>query len=289
MIYYLGIDGGGTHTRCSIYDQEGILIDILTLPSIHFMKVSPQQMIETLNEAKQYFEQKIESDQEIRVALGLGGYGANPDIRKLIENAVYTVYPKALIMNDAQLALHANLGQDDGIFLISGTGSIALYQKDTNQTRRGGFGYLIGDEGSAFWIGKKILEQFTQEADTRIPRTKLYDLMMTHLNLDSPQDIIKVIDDQNVHYRNFLAQLSYTMKDCSGVKDIYIQAGYELARLANSFQYEKNTPLAIGGSVLQNNKIVRDSLIKNLDPALTFINTPHEAEYAAYRLLKESQ
>ena len=286
MTYYLGIDGGGTNTRCTLYDQEGTKIDTLTLPSIHFMKVSPKQMSDTLNEAKQYFKK---TNHSIKVALGLGGYGANEDIRKLIETAVYSVFPSALIMNDAQLALHASLGQDDGIFLISGTGSIALYQKDKIQTRRGGFGYLIGDEGSAFWIGKKILERFTQEVDTRIPRTDLYEKMMTHLKLNSPQDIIKVIADQNDNYRNFLAQLSYTMKDCEGVEDIYTQAGHELARLANSFQYEKSTPLAIGGSVLQNNNIVRNSLIKNLNPDLAFINTPHEAEYAAYRLLKDSQ
>lgn len=69
------------------------------------------------------------------------------------------------------------LDGENGIVIIAGTGSIALALKDNIVTRCGGWGSQLGDEGSAYWIAKKMLSIFCQEVDGRLEKTKLYELI----------------------------------------------------------------------------------------------------------------
>lgn len=74
------------------------------------------------------------------------------------------------------------------------------------EERRGGFGYLISDEGSAFWIGKHILLLFTEEADGRQERTEVYDAIMAHYDLNDPYEIIALMNKGS--YRETVASLA---------------------------------------------------------------------------------
>lgn len=289
MIYYLGVDGGGTSTNFKLYNNEGQLMEEISLPSIHFMKATQEEMITTLKQSYDHFKKLNYEPSNFKVVLGLGGYGANPDIRKIIEEATYEVYPQATLMNDAQLALISALNNEDGIFVISGTGSIALYQSEGQQTRSGGFGYLIGDEGSAFWIGKKIIERFTKESDNRIPQTELTPAILQYFKLDNPQQLIQVIANSKDNYRALLAELSGAMHNIESVQDIYKQAGIELAELANSFKTINNeTPVAFGGSVLLKNQTVKQTAINHLNDNLVYTESNNEPEYTAY-LINQTQ
>lgn len=74
--------------------------------------------------------------------------------------------------------------------VIAGTGSIALSLKNNKLTRCGGWGYQLGDEGSAYWIAKKMFHTFCKETDGRLEKTVLYDLVMKECHLDIDYDII---------------------------------------------------------------------------------------------------
>ncbi|CAM3609830.1 N-acetylglucosamine kinase [Erysipelothrix urinaevulpis] len=281
MKYFLGVDAGGTSTRFVIFNHEGELLDVLKLESIHFMKVDDATMKERLMEARIYFGERYDLEETF-VAMGLGGYGQNLEIRQRIENVVYSVFPNAYLTNDAKFAMISALNMQDGVFVISGTGSIAFRSKDTIESRRGGYGYLVGDEGSGFWIGKKLLERFTQEADGRIPKTECYSVLMKELNLSTPYDIVPLASSQDTDYRTWVASLAGLLSNVESVQDIYAKAGRELSRLANSFNIKEQTNIAFGGSVLVHQETVRKELIKNLDPLYNILEFEHEIEYSAY-------
>ena len=283
MKYYLGVDAGGTHTRYTIFDTEGNQIESLERQSIHFMNVSYEKMLLELQEVRDVLETRDYSIDDMGVVFGLAGYGANAEVRKNIENQIYAVFPHAILMNDAMLAMTAALGKEDGVFVIAGTGSIAFRRLGCAEDRRGGFGYLVGDEGSAFWIGRKLLALFTKEADGRLPKTSLYTTIMEHFDLKTAYDIIAVVNENNSRYRNWVAELSGLCAQCDAehVQNVYREAGLELAELANSFELNGATNIAFGGSVLLKNELVRNTLVQNLNKHYNIVNNNKPAEYAA--------
>ena len=73
---------------------------------------------------------------------------------------------RVLVVNDALVALEAGAPGRPGVVLIAGTGSIAYGRNAQNQSARaGGWGYMLGDEGSGYWIGRAALRAVLREAD----------------------------------------------------------------------------------------------------------------------------
>jgi N-acetylglucosamine kinase-like BadF-type ATPase len=98
---------------------------------------------------------------------------------------------RTLVVNDALVALVAGAGDAPGVVIIAGTGSIAYGRNaQGHAARAGGWGYLLGDEGSGFWIGRRALSAVVRAADGRGPGTELTERVMTHLKLVRPSDLI---------------------------------------------------------------------------------------------------
>ena len=91
--------------------------------------------------------------------IGMAGYGEDLKIREKIEASVFKVFP-AIIMNDAHFAHISALNNQDGVLVISGTGSIAFHKKNNEFSRKGGFGYLIDDGGSGFGLVNRFYVHF---------------------------------------------------------------------------------------------------------------------------------
>ena len=104
-----------------------------------------------------------------------------------------------LVVNDALAALVAGAGdQGPGIVLIAGTGSICYGRNEAGQAARaGGWGYLLGDEGSGWWIGRRTLSAVMRAGDGRGPATLLTERVLAHLELDETSDLI-----HEVYYRD---------------------------------------------------------------------------------------
>jgi N-acetylglucosamine kinase-like BadF-type ATPase len=92
------------------------------------------------------------------------------------------------VTHDAKAALYAGNAAGCGVVLISGTGSIAYGRNDQgSEARCGGWGYLVGDEGSAVWIGQEGLRAASYDHDgrgspTTITRHLFEDLGVTDFN-----------------------------------------------------------------------------------------------------------
>ena len=93
------------------------------------------------------------------MCLGVAGVDREDDdqiVRGIMRRLGFRTH--ALVVNDALVALVAGVGDDPGVVLIAGTGSIAYgVNQDGFAARAGGWGYVLGDEGSGYWIGRQAL------------------------------------------------------------------------------------------------------------------------------------
>lgn len=285
MIYYLGIDAGGTSSSAMLFDRQGETIAHFKKESMHYMRVGFDGISRILNEINAEIDLLNLNISTLHVAIGMAGYGADPQIRKSIENEVYSVFKDANISNDAHFAMIASLNNEDGVYCISGTGSIALKRDEGTFSRKGGFGYLLDDEGSAFWIGKQVLSIFTKEDDGRLPKTKFHQTMLNHFNIKEAYDLVSIANQQASDYRQWVADIAYIgskFMNNPNIERIYITAGEQLAALANAFEIKDNDKIAVGGSVLINNDTVRDSFIRSLDSRYQFVETNMPVEKSVY-------
>src|SRR4029453_18751567 len=100
----------------------------------------------------------------------------------------------ARVVNDAAIALVAGAEERVGIVILAGTGSIA-YGADRagNTARSGGYGFLLADEGSGYWLGHQALRATVRSADGRGPHSLLADLVFESLGVRSVAEMVPVV------------------------------------------------------------------------------------------------
>ncbi|VTU00327.1 Uncharacterized protein OS=Planctomyces maris DSM 8797 GN=PM8797T_07327 PE=4 SV=1: BcrAD_BadFG [Gemmataceae bacterium] len=127
-------------------------------------------------------------------ALGLAGVDlAGTDvIRGWAERA--NLSDRVSVANDATLLFAAGTPDGWGLAVVAGTGSIAfaLDQQGT-AARAGGWGYLLGDEGSAYRTGLLAIRAACRSADGVTPPTKLLPALMDRFDVSDPREIIPVV------------------------------------------------------------------------------------------------
>jgi N-acetylglucosamine kinase-like BadF-type ATPase len=98
---------------------------------------------------------------------------------------------KLLVTHDAIAALYAGNPTGCGVVLIAGTGSIAYGRNEEGEEdRAGGWGYLIGDEGSAVWCGLEALRAISHAVDGRGPPTRMTALLLQQLGVGQFSDVL---------------------------------------------------------------------------------------------------
>jgi N-acetylglucosamine kinase len=105
----------------------------------------------------------------------------------------------ARVVNDAAIALVAGAEERVGIVILAGTGSIA-YGADRagNSARSGGYGFLLADEGSGYWLGHQALRATVRSADGRGPRSLLADLVFESLGVRSVAEMVPVVYEKGL-------------------------------------------------------------------------------------------
>lgn len=156
ITHYLGIDGGGTKTEFAIADARGNILSRLTLGPSNPNDVGLEACLAVIDEGIRAISADIKPEN-ISLFAGLAG-GISGNNRRLIAQYLSTYsFGKYDNGSDAQNAVSACLGNEDGIAVIMGTGAIAFAQKQGVQYRVGGYGYLLGDEGSGFALGRDAI------------------------------------------------------------------------------------------------------------------------------------
>ena len=194
-MFVLGIDAGGTKTVCLLADEHGRVRATARGPGANLQTLGELEVEKVLHEV---MDSVLADEDAPPAAICLGMAGVDrPHDNAIVRGIMRRIGHKApvLVVNDALAALVAGAGEDGpGIVLIAGTGSICYGRNDAGQAARsGGWGYILGDEGSGWWIGRQALTAVMRAADGRGPATLLTGRVLAHFGFSQPSDLVHEI------------------------------------------------------------------------------------------------
>lgn len=260
--FYMGIDGGGTNLRVAVVNQAlGVMAQSLrgtANPNAVGRETAVTLIQDAMREAIQ--GAGITADQVAGVGIGVAGAPVERD-ETWLRDIVTPVTPKARIVpsSDHEIALVAALGERYGLLILSGTGSnVYAVNREGQSAQVGGWGYLLGDEGSGYWIGMQALRAVVHHADGSGHGTRLTDEILTKLGLDHPKDLIAWIYQNNRH-RDIAGLASVVLELAAGVGDsialsIIERAAQELKAQADTALkrlHVQKLPVALTGGLLE--------------------------------------
>lgn len=200
--FIIGIDGGGTNTRGIISDLKGeVLAEVLGGAS-NYQTQGLEAAIEELRSVILTLlkETNTEASSIEKIVAGVAGVGRKSDEkhlkRSLIEELPDDFEDKVYLTTDLHVALYGAIGQKEGLIVNAGTGATAM-GKDVNGRieRADGWGFLLGDEGSGFWIGLESIKRSLKSHDGRGSSTKLKERLKQHFSLEDFEEIVPLVYD----------------------------------------------------------------------------------------------
>ena len=271
--YYIGIDGGGTKTKFDLFDSDKNSIASITTPTIHPAQASFKEAVSVLNTAKEKLLANInDSDYVLKVGAGLGGYGINADYRKKLEDEFSAVFDEFKLYSDAYAAMLGALAGEDGILMIAGTGSIALAKRGDKTFRCGGFGYRYGDEGSAYSIGKALISMALKEADGRLDKSIISDLVADYFD-GIGFNMIATSDFSRDKIAGLAAAASKYVENSESVRDIFLAAAKEISlhikAIGKKFETGKKIKVSYIGGVFRSEYILE--CIKEMNQGIELV------------------
>ena len=183
-MFVLGIDAGGTKTVCLLADEHGHVLRSARGPGANLASLGELEVEKVLHEV---MEQAVTGQSGVPavICLGIAGVDRVEDAA-IIRSIMRRIGNKApvLVVNDALIALEAGAGDGPGIVLIAGTGSICYGRNERGQAARaGGWGYILADEGSGWWMGQRAVQAVMRHADGRGPATSLTSRVLAHFGV----------------------------------------------------------------------------------------------------------
>lgn len=195
----LGIDGGGSHTIAFLAERKsgGEVIGRGVAGPSNIQAVGVERAVRELEEAvaRAFVDAKKLRGPVMAAALGLAGVD-HPSAAAVVRNwaAQYRLADAVTVGNDATLLLAAGTPEGWGLAVIAGTGSIAFARgPDGRFDRSGGWGYLLGDEGSAYALALGAVKAVARASDGCAPATALTEMVLSQLGLQQPLEIIEAV------------------------------------------------------------------------------------------------
>ncbi len=258
---FIGIDGGGGTTECLLADDKGRILGKGLSGGSNIYSSGEHNMALALKDSMQVAGLQ-DNDVVIAACFGLSGviHGLENTVVKNIVKEILPNTEKINIVCDAITTLTGSIGLGAGICMNAGTGAICAGRNLKGEFAvSSGWGHLLGDEGSGYWIGSQGLISALRSYDGRSGKTILLEKLMKYMGTDSPEyasQLIHVSDNP----RLIISDLCPIVLNCAENGDavayeIVKKAGYELSlavwSVANKlFMTNDNNKIAPVGNCL---------------------------------------
>lgn len=268
----IGLDIGGTKTH-GIRFEDGIAVADESAGSSNVQNVSREDAAANL---AGLFARIAPTDggSVAQVYAGSGGIDTDDDaaaLAALIEPHVPGA--RITVVHDSRLLLAAG-GASTGVAVIAGTGSAAWGKNVAGEeARAGGWGYLLGDEGSGYWLGREAVRYSLRRMNQGLPVDQLTGALLESCGVDDPNRLIALFHSADTG-RRFWAQRARLVVEAAAAghrtsQELLDQAGSDLAGLAAQALRKLGIdgPVILGGGLGMNVEALQDAFRKHLAAA----------------------
>jgi N-acetylglucosamine kinase-like BadF-type ATPase len=253
----VGIDAGATKTVGLLADERGRILAQARGAGAN-LQVQGEAQVEGVFRA--ILEELSRVGRAQALCVGIAGVDRPPDEAAVREILTRLGHPRGRIVNDAVIALVAGSPHRTGVVVLSGTGSIA-YGIDPQGTiaRAGGFGSLLGDEGSGYWLGNQAIRAVVRASDGRAIATRLTGMVLEALGIATVEELVPLIYEQHLP-RSAVAALASRVERARALGDgvaaeLILRAAQELALAAQAvsrkLRFDEQYPVVLAGGVFQ--------------------------------------
>jgi N-acetylglucosamine kinase-like BadF-type ATPase len=296
-MHLLGIDAGATKTVCLLADEDEHVLAEARGGGAN-LAVDDELSVEKVLHGVMEDATRGLTHPPAVVCLGMAGVDRPKDgrlARAIMRRLAFG--SRVLVVNDALLALVAGASSGNAIVIIAGTGAIVYGRNTANRAARAsGWGHLLDDEGSGYWIGVNALKAVMREADGRGPATDLTPRILAHFGVSAPSDLVHVVYYRDLS-RQEIAALSVLVEQSRAGGDpvaleILESAASELARAARSVTCRLNlqaepVTFVLAGGVLRGVPWLRDEVashLRRVTPSASVVPLEVEPALGAVRL-----
>jgi len=237
----LGVDAGGTGTR-AVLARDGEILERRELGPLNVLLHA---------DAVDRLAALIAECRPTAAGLGLAGIRGASDADRIASTLRDRTGIPVSVCDDAEVALLGAFGGGPGVIVIAGTGSAAAGRSASGEgVRVGGHGYLLGDDGGGYWIGREAVRAALRASDGTGPRTALADVVRAAFGCDLP-DVVRQVHGHPAG-RGLLARLAPAVGRCDDpvAREIRTRAAEHLAELAGAVRARLGPlPVAMVGGV----------------------------------------
>ncbi|HUF47513.1 MAG TPA: BadF/BadG/BcrA/BcrD ATPase family protein [Vicinamibacterales bacterium] len=280
-MHLIGIDAGGTKTVCQLADRTGRVLAASRGPGATLHVMPDADVARALGGVIA----DVLGTQGVAglaaVCIGMGGVdrpGEADRVRGVLASLARGA--RVLVVSDALIALEAGAPGAAGVVIIAGTGSVAFGRDAAGHAARaGGWGHLLADEGSGYWLARQALRAVVRAHDGRGPATLLTGHVLAHWRVTRPPDLVQHIyaADPRPTTTASLAPVIQTAADAGDevARGILEQASEELAgaglSVARQLALDRG-PVVLSGSVFRAVPAIREHVSRRLAQELPAVS-----------------
>lgn len=289
MEYYAGIDGGGTKTTVLLGDKEGNIIEKKVLGAFNINSIGEDGFRVLIDEVIQI----LDGYGKCRfLTIGAAGV-SNSTMRSICQEKFSKAQISFDLVGDHIIALEGAHAGDAGLAVIAGTGSICFGKgQDGSIERTGGWGHIIGDEGSAYSLGRDAIKYVARDLDGYGESTLLREMLSRKYGLSTREEIIKYVysgDKATIAAVAPIVNDAFVLKDkvaATIIEENALSLALSLSGVKKKLGLEK-TYVAFFGGLIDKDTPFRSVLlqkIKAIDGNITYRDSIHDASKGALML-----
>ena len=265
----IGLDIGGTKTH-GIRFEDGIAVADESAGSSNVQNVTRDEAARNIAD----LFARIGGGSVSQVYAGSGGIDTDEDAAALA-SLIQPHVPGArvTVVHDSRLLLAAGHAST-GVAVIAGTGSAAWGRNsDGDEARAGGWGYLLGDEGSGYWLGREAVRYSLRQMNQGQPADQLTSALLQSCGVEHPNKLIALFHSPHGGRRFWAQQARHVVEAAAGghpaSQAMLDQAGRDLAGLALQVldQLRITGPVILGGGLGMNVAPLQESFRRHLESA----------------------
>ena len=293
MQFRVGIDGGGTTTRAVVIDENNQILGRGQGDASNLYNLGLDGALASIATA---VEAALGAANVARDAVSSWGFGlagiSGPAEKARWRAALAPIYAGNLAVDEDVAAAWAGaLGEEDlskgGAVLIAGTGANCFGQNASGERRRvDGWGPLLGDRGSGYWLGESAIRAAIAGFDGATAPTSLQNALLGHFEVENVEALVGVIYAADFRRDRIAAFVPHVIEAARAgdavAADLLQQSGQLLAQSARAVLEPLNLKtLALTGGLLENSPEIRTALQAALGGEVELVEPRFEAVVGA--------